>query len=171
MGTTVKFILSSTISDPMQQYYDGINRRAEEIENLREAASFALNLEHKYKIEEIATVLSKLYEKAVTHVETPEAKAILCKYPKTAPIFSNCPFNNWKPWHGTSPIHEFRNWPCFYDSLPMILRVKRSSTIHRESTSQHAIIGNTEPLSFSSRHGNAKYVYLFKWNMVDISII
>jgi hypothetical protein len=105
----VKFILSSTISDPMQQYYDDINSRAEEIENLREAASFALNLEHKYKIEEIATVLSKLYEKAVSQTETPEAKAMLCKCLRTASSSSKYYFNSSKHWPGTSRIHELRN--------------------------------------------------------------
>ena len=93
----------------MQQYYDDINRRAEEIENLREAASFALNLEHKYKIDEIATVLSRLYEKAVTQIETPEAKAMLCRCLRGAPSSSKYSFNNSKHWPGTSRIRELRN--------------------------------------------------------------
>jgi hypothetical protein len=97
------------MSDPMEQYYDGINKRAEEIENLREAASFALNLEHKYKIEEIATVLGKLYEKAVTQTETPEAQAILCMYFRITSSSSKSHSNSPKHWPGTSRIHECRN--------------------------------------------------------------
>lgn len=77
--SAVKFILSSTTNDPLQQYYDDVNKRADEIESLREAATFALTLEHRYKIEEIATALSKLYEKTITHTVTPEGNAILCK--------------------------------------------------------------------------------------------
>jgi hypothetical protein len=69
----------------LQQYYDDITKRADEIESLREAASFALTLEHRYKIEEIAIVLSKLYETAITHTVTPEDSAILCTYDPVCP--------------------------------------------------------------------------------------
>jgi hypothetical protein len=41
----VKLILASTTSDPLQKYYDDINKCADAIENLRMVASLALLLE------------------------------------------------------------------------------------------------------------------------------
>lgn len=73
----VKLILSSTISDPLQQYYDDVNKCVDVIENLRMAASLALLLEQRSKTEEIAQVLVKMYEKATAPSATPESTAIL----------------------------------------------------------------------------------------------
>lgn len=58
---TVKLILSSTISDPLQQYYDDVNKCVDVIENLRMAASLALLLEQRSKTEEIAQGIFSLW--------------------------------------------------------------------------------------------------------------